>query len=157
MLGNGLKLHANAWGPVNGKRASGFVLGDSQVAVVTYLLDLFEKEGVVPFALHGDGAYPMCDVLYKAIGDGLAWDVMMNAMRTSVEWGYADIVNHFSFLDFFKNLKMFLQPIEEYWIVGGFLANLRCCLYGNQMSNYFDNPARPSLEEYTSWADVVNQ
>jgi hypothetical protein len=68
-------------------------------------------------------------------------------VRVAVEWGYGRIVRYFAFLDFKKNLKVFLQPVAVYYAVGALLTNCHTCLYGSQTSRYF-GIAPPSLEEY---------
>ena len=41
----------------------------------------------------------------------------MSAVRASVEWLFADIVNYFKFLDFKKNLRIGLTQVGKMYIV----------------------------------------
>ena len=66
------------------------------------------------------------------------WNRSMNAVRTSVEWVFGDIVNYFKFLDFKKNLKVGLGPVGKMYIFCTLLHNARICLYGSNTSTYFD-------------------
>ena len=68
-------------------------------------------------------------------------------MRVSVEWAFGKVVQYFAFLDFRKNLKVLLQPIGKYYIVGVILANCRTCLYGSTTSSFFNLPL-PDLQTY---------
>lgn len=38
----------------------------------------------------------------------------MSKVYQSVEWGFGKVVQQFAFLDFKKNLKLYLQPIAKY-------------------------------------------
>ena len=44
-------------------------------------------------------------------------------------------------------MKVYLQPIGLYYKVAVFMSNCNACLYGNQVSKYFDTQP-PQLEEY---------
>ena len=66
----------------------------------------------------------------------------------SVEWLFGDIINSFRFLDYKKNLKIGLSSVGKIYLVCALLRNAITCLYGNQMSEFFD--LQPStLEEYS--------
>src|SRR4051812_34866614 len=45
----------------------------------------------------------------------------ISAVRECVKWQFSKIMTLFSFLDFKKNLKLWLQPVGRYYLVGGFL------------------------------------
>ena len=83
---------------------------------------------VVPdgFFLYGD---PPCP---------LRGPIIMSSLCQSVEWGFGKLLQLFPFLDYKKNLKLFLQPVANYYIVETFLINAHIiCLYGSQKSTYF--------------------
>ena len=61
----------------------------------------------------------------------------MSVDRECVEWGFGKISGNFAFLDFKKNLKLLLQPVGCYYLVGSLLTNVHTCLYGSQTSSYF--------------------
>ncbi|TPX29958.1 hypothetical protein SmJEL517_g06307 [Synchytrium microbalum] len=63
---------------------------------------------------------------------------MMSAVRIPVEWGFGKIASKFAFMDFEKNLKMFLQPVAQYYLVCGLLLNAMTCMRGNQTSMFFN-------------------
>jgi len=71
----------------------------------------------------------------------------MRKARIAVEWTFSKIVKEFAFLNFDKNLKIYLQPVGMYYLVAGILTNCHTCLYGSQTSKYF-NCCPPNLEEY---------
>ena len=74
----------------------------------------------------------------------------MSKVRESVEWAFGKVVQYFAFLDFRKNLKVLLQPIGKYYVVGVLLVNCHTCLYGSVTSDYFSLP--PSdLHTYLNW------
>jgi hypothetical protein len=149
MASNGLIAHL--FGPIEGRRHDCALLTESNI------LDQLDMTGNdrngVPFCIYGDQAYPIRQRLlspYK--GNNLtvaqaAFNRNMSSCRQCVEWGFGDIVNNFSFLDFKKNLKLLLQPVGKYYIVGALLTNCRACLYKNQTSLYFGVDP-PILENY---------
>jgi hypothetical protein len=71
----------------------------------------------------------------------------MSAVRMSVEWGFGKITSLFSFLDFKRNLKLFLSPVGIYYMVGALLTNCHTCLNGSETGSYF-GCYPPTLEEY---------
>ena len=80
-----------------------------------------------------------------------AYNTSMSQVRVTVEWLFGDIVNWFKFIDFKKNLKIFLSPIGKMYITCALLTNARTCLYGNQTSIFFDCEP-PTLENYFVWS-----
>ena len=72
---------------------------------------------------------------------------MMSNVRIAVEWEFGMIARKFAFLDFEKNLKLFLQPVARYYLVCGLLLNAHTCLKGNETSAFFGlNP--PDIRNY---------
>ena len=71
----------------------------------------------------------------------------MSEVRVSVEWIFGDIINYFKFLDFKKDLKIYLSAVEKIYIICSLLHNARAILYGSTTSNFFDINA-PTIEEY---------
>ena len=62
----------------------------------------------------------------------------MSQVRVSVEWLFGDIMNYFKFLDFKKNLKIGMSSIGKLYLVSALLQNAITCLYGNNISEFFD-------------------
>jgi nuclease HARBI1 len=105
-----------------------------------------------PMYLYGDPAYGNQRYLISPFRGHLTpeqqlFNKQMSAVRECVEWQFGKLITQFAFLDFKKNLKLWLQPVGRYYLVGGLLANLHTCFYGSQTSSYFDMDA-PSPELY---------
>ena len=66
------------------------------------------------------------------------WNTRMSEVRVSDEWVFGNIITYFKFLDFKKDLKIGLSPVQKMYIECAFLHNARTCLYGNTTSTYFD-------------------
>lgn len=62
----------------------------------------------------------------------------MSQVRQCVEWSFGKIIQQFAFLDFNKNLKLFLQPVGQYYFLATLMTNAHTCFYGSQTCNYFD-------------------
>ena len=71
----------------------------------------------------------------------------MSKVRVSVEWGFGKITTHFAYLDFNKNLRVLLQPVAKYYVVGALMINSHTCLYGFLSSTFFEVDP-PCLETY---------
>jgi hypothetical protein len=105
------------------------------------------------FTLYGDPAYPLRPHLlapYRGAmvtRDQQSFNKSMSKVRVSVEWTFGKVVQYFAFLDFKKNLKVLLQPIGMYYVVGAILTNCHTCLYGSTTSRFF-NVAPPDLQNY---------
>lgn len=139
-------LMAHLFGPVEGCRHDSFMLGESK------LLDSLSQGDLQNYCLYGDPAYPIRAQLlapYRGdvANDQNVFNKEMSRVRQSVEWGFGKVTTNFAFLDFKKNLKLLLQPVSKYYVVGVFLMNCHTCIYGSQTSSYFDCEP-PSLTEY---------
>ena len=79
----------------------------------------------------------------------------MSKVCGSIEWSFGKVVWYFAFVDFRKNLKVLLQPVGKYYMVGSLLINCHTCLYGSVTSSYF-NLQPPDLGTYLSnWCTKV--
>lgn len=140
------------FGPVKGRRHDAFVLS---ISGILDKLQHFTQPNGQPYVLYGDPAYGVSqNVISPFRGQQLTqaeedFNKSMSAVRISVEWTFGKIIQQFAFLDFKKNLKMLLQPIGKYYLVGTLLTNCHTCLYGSPTSTYFDVEP-PSLEVYLS-------
>jgi hypothetical protein len=110
------------------------------------------------YSLYGDLAYPQSIWLFGGYLDPPRYSEraffnrMMSTARIAVEWGFGQIIANWSFLDFKVSMKVFKEPIAQYYINAAFLCNLRNCYYGNQTSDYFE--AKPlNLQEYLALID----
>ena len=72
-----------------------------------------------------------------------------SAVRFSVEWLFADIINDFKFLDLKKNLKISLCSVGKMYAVSAILRNAITCLYGNTTCTFF-NLDPPNIYDYFS-------
>ena len=138
MLPNGIVAHS--FGPYPGSRHDAAMYG---VSGVEQLLTGIQMQAGTQMAIYGDAAYPLHPWLLTPYqGNNLTqqqsgFNASMNPLRTCVEWGFAKLCTHFSFLNFFANLKMLLQPIGLYFSVATLLMNCHTCLYGSETSQFF--------------------
>ena len=143
-------LIANLYGPVEGRRHDAYMLQDS--GILPQLTNKVDRNGE-PYYLYGDPAYPLLPVLlapYRGAQITLQqsnFNKSMTPLRQCVEWGFGDIARNFAFIDFKKNLKLYLSPVAKYYVVACLLTNCKACLYGNITCSYFDVEP-PSLEDY---------
>jgi hypothetical protein len=144
-------MMANLFGPVEGRRHDSFLLTLSGV-LQQFEAGQWDDINQVPFCLYGDPAYPIRDFLIHPYRNAVdqyqqQFNTAMSSVRETVEWQFSKILQQFAFLDFKKNLKVFLQPVGKLYLVGGILVNCHTCLYGSQTSQYF-NVDPPELEVY---------
>ena len=118
-------------------------------------LERFIKEDGEPYIIYGDPAYGITkNILSPFRGAQLRhcqqeFNSQMSKVRVSVEWGFGKIAQYFAYLDFKKNLKVLLQPVAKFYLVGTLLINCHTCMYGSLTGKYFNvNP--PSLNTYLS-------
>lgn len=132
------------FGPVNGRRHDGYVLSQSR------LMDKIQQKFrgfLIPPYIYSDTGYPLKKFLIVPFKGTVTRrqkrvNIAMSKLRVSVEWGFAKILQLFPFLDFKKNLK-----VADYYKIGVILTNCHTCLYGGQVSEYFDCEP-PQLEAY---------
>ena len=132
-------LIANLYGPIAGHHHDAFMLHESN------LIPRVEGKFRAPhiFSLHLLAPYRGA-VLTPAQE---LFNKRMSKVRESVEWAFGKVVQYFAFLDIRKNLKVLLQPIAKYYVVGVLLINFHTCLYGSVTSDYFSLPP-PDLHTY---------
>ena len=137
-------------GPIEGRRhdsAMYFFSGlDDQVR------NIHDSNGK-QLALYADSAYSFRRYLITPFkGSNLSklekkFNKNMAKVRGAVEWGFGKISNNFAFLEFHRNMKVYLQPVAKLMYTGAILTNAHTCLYGSQTSTYFHMPP-PSLHTY---------
>ena len=140
------------FGPIEGKRHDAFMLAESGLAVQ---LRRIQKPNGEPYVVYGDPAYGLTPNILapfrraQLTDDEQQFNSRMSKLRVCVEWGFGKIIQLFAFLDFKKNMKILLQPVGKYFLVGTILTNCHTCLYGSVTGTYFQL-APPSLETYLS-------
>jgi len=136
-------------GPVEGRRPDMLLYHESGIDAqleATLLIDetQFCIYGHSPYIIRawiqrGYGAWPDGDA------EEQAHDGAMNSLREAVEWGFREVKQQFTSLDFKRKLKICETSVGAQYLSGALLWNMRSCFYGNQMSTYFDCAA-PSIE-----------
>ena len=151
-------LVALLYGPIPGSRHDSFMLNESKLLPKLRVLMPSGPHHQSPvFSLYGDPAYPQSQRLFGGFrhpqpgSPEAQWNTKMSKVRECVEWLYKEIIQQWAFLDFRSSMKIFLSPVGQYYTVGAFLTNIRCCCYGSQTSEYFDcheHSGKLSMEEY---------
>ena len=136
---------------LEGKKHDAGMLADSG------LLHDLQRFAVAPtgqlFSVYGDPAYPLRVQLQGPFKNAVltpqiqAYNTAMSRVRMSVEWLFGDITSYFKFIDFKKDLKLYLSSVGKMYVVCAILRNALTCLYGNQTSSFFDLDP-PTLQEY---------
>ena len=143
------------YGPITGNRHNLFLMSKSQLL---NKLQAFTPNGAVIYSLYGDPAYPQSAYVYGGYRNPppgsaqAAWNTQMLKVREVVEWGFANIVSNWSFLDFRAAMIIFKSPVAKFFIVVAFLVNMRTCFYGNQTMKYFECTTM-TIDEYLSLID----
>jgi len=105
------------------------------------------------FCLYVDPAYPVSQVLCAPVSRlelgfaGQEFNRPMSSCRECVEWGFADIIRLWAYLDYDKGQELFKTAIGRQYRFGTLLTNIHICLYGSETSLYF-NCAPPLLCTY---------
>ena len=103
--------------------------------------------------IYGDPAYADRSYLVRPFkGPQLTeeqqyFNTTMSRLRIAVECSFGKIVALFPFVDFKKNLKLRLQPVDKYYLVATILTNCHTCFYGSEINTIFGTDS-PSIEEY---------
>ncbi|XP_064631647.1 uncharacterized protein LOC135489941 [Lineus longissimus] len=145
-------LIVNLYGPVEGRRHDSGMLRMSNLLAELVRVN-YRLIDNTPMCLYGDPAYPIRDQLLAPFRGAVvtdeqrAFNKSMSAVRECVEWQFGKIVLNFAFLDFKKNLKLYLQPVGKLYMVGALFSNCHTCLNGSVTSTYFSVDP-PALEDY---------
>jgi DDE superfamily endonuclease len=156
MMPDGIIAHLS--GPWNGTRhdAGIFYESDIENTIGRHL-----NVNGIQYYIYGDPAYPLNGFLITPFKDAFLDDAKrefnkrMSRVRESVEWGFQKIISLFAFLDFKKNLKLHLQPVGKYYLVGAFLTNCHTCFNSSQVTSYF-GMSPVSLHEYLHLSEDDN-
>jgi hypothetical protein len=146
MAPNGMIL--DYFGPVAGRRHDSYMLRKS---TLNARMGAVQDRHATQYVIYGDAAYGggHSHVIRGGTGAVSAEDVTqkLNGARICVEWGFSKVVSLFAFMDFKKNQKLLLQPIEQILCVSVLLTNCHTCCYGSQTGGYF-RCQPPSLAAY---------
>ena len=148
ILPNGIILHF--YGPFEGRRHDSAMYFSSGVDQL--ISDMTNSRGE-EVCIYADSAYAIRSYLITPFKGGCLtqeqsdFNTNMSRLRQSVEWGFGKLTNLFAFIDFHKNLKVYLQPVGKYYLVAALLCNAHTCLYGSETGKYF-NVNAPALEDY---------
>jgi hypothetical protein len=144
-------LIALMFGPIPASRHDSYLLSVS--GLLYQLSQLFPFEDGTTYCLYGDPAYPINDYIfggYRNPDSGSSqqeFNSAMSEVRVSVEWNFGEITQYWKFLDFKQDMKVFLQPVAQYYIIASLFTNFCTILYGNKTQKYFACPTM-SLQEY---------
>ncbi|CAB3981116.1 Hypothetical predicted protein [Paramuricea clavata] len=114
-------LIVNLFGPIEGRRHDAFMLG---VSGLLPQLERITKPNGEPYVIYGDPAYGISTHVIPPFRGAhftqlqQKFNRKMSEVQVSVEWGFGKILQYFAYLDFRKNLKVLLQPVAKYYIVG---------------------------------------
>ncbi|KAK1860396.1 hypothetical protein I4F81_002985 [Pyropia yezoensis] len=144
---DGLILHL--YGPVEGRRHDMTLYHESGLDATLASALLIEGQR---YYVYGDTAYfirPWLQAAFQGIltPQQEAFNASMKVPRTAVEWGFKDVKQVCSSLDFSRKLKIREAPVAQLYKIGVFIWNLRCCAYGGATASFFD-VSPPTWEEY---------
>jgi hypothetical protein len=141
-------------GPLPARRHDSYALQRGNF--VNILREFLGVNGIVDseFKALADSAVARTNVMLRMHKGNLppalaAENSAMSSVRVSVEWTFGKVISLFSFLDYRKNLKLYLSPIGDWYKLGALLTNCHTCLYGSQTGTFFHISA-PTLEWYLS-------
>lgn len=105
------------------------------------------------FTVYGRGQYPSHSMLTMPF-EGAAlkpheafFNDMMDVVWRPVEYSVGRVADSLSVVRFYQGQAFSRQRVARMYKVATLLANCRTCLYGNQVSHFF-NVEPPTLEEY---------
>ena len=142
-------LIACLYGPVPAKTHDARLLHESQLLEQLHTAMLEDPI----YALYGDLAYAQSAYVpggFRNVdmnSDEAAYNRLLSSVRITVEWGFAELVEHWKFLDFRSAMKMFQCPVAQYYINVAFLSNIRNRLLGNRTQQYF-NGQQLTIDEF---------
>ena len=146
-----LGVVVHLFGPYEGQRHDAHILQASGLVPQMQLYTI--QPGGGAYSVYADSAYPLqpC-VLCSFQGAHLTpeqrrFDADMVAVWVAVEWGFNSVLSQFSHLEMKTKQRILLEPVGQTYVVATLLSNCTACLYGNQVSNYFDLQP-PFLEDY---------
>lgn len=145
-------LAISVYGPVEGRRADGGLLAQS---------DLVQKwkikgrgAGERQLVLYADPAYGEGEVIMsgrKEVSELPPLEQQLNMemarYREAIEWTFGKMAVNWRMFDLRDQLRLYLSPIGRHFLVSCILTNAHTCLHGSQVSHYY-KLSPPTLEEY---------
>ena len=117
------------YGPVPAKTHDARLLHESQL--LEQLQTVMPEDGNNPiYALYGDLAYAQSAYVLGGFhnvdmdSDEAAYNRLLSSVHITVEWGFAELVEHWKFLDFRLAMEIFQCPVAQYYINAAFLSNI---------------------------------
>ena len=113
-------MNIDAWKPVSGKGRDAFRRRVSSFN--PWLASVQDPHAPQQWKVYGDAAYPLVSLIRRGLnGANLiaarkAFNHANSSPGISVEWAFGKVVQLFPFIDFRKNLNVFLQPVGKYYI-----------------------------------------
>ena len=139
-------------GPVPAKTHDARLLHESQL--LEQLQTVMPEDANNPIcALYGDLAYAQSAYVLGGFHnvdmnlDEASYNRLLSSVHITVEWGFAELVEHWKFLDFQSAMKIFQCPVAQYYINAAFFSNIQNCLLGNKTQQYF-NAQQLTIDEY---------
>ena len=105
------------------------------------------------FFLYGDPAYKLGNHMLSPFTsvnittEEILFNQQMARYRIIVEWMFGVVVKDWGFIDYAKNMKLYLQPVANQYVVACLLTNFKSCCYGNQAESTYGVPT-PTIWEY---------
>ena len=113
-------MNIDAWGPVSGKRRNAFLRRVSSFN--PRLASVQDPHAAQQLKVYGDAAYHLVSLMRRGfkganlIAAQKAFYHANSSPGISVEWAFGKVAQLFPFIDFRKNLKVFLQAMGKYYI-----------------------------------------
>jgi hypothetical protein len=155
---NGITYHL--WGPVEGRRSDNYLLNHSGFH------DMFlNYEALLgyPVCAYADAGYWCSQYVQTAFrrqnGERVPgsmedfYSTKMNKCRTSVEWGFGQVLSLFPYTDSPGFKRVGSTATGQHYINATFMTNVITCLNGNITSSFF-RLSPPTLMEYLRHATM---
>ena len=105
---------------------------------LTALLSANQNRVITRFARHyGDPAYGISRHIISPFRGAHLTPLKQQFNSDMSKVSNGDLVRFFAYLDFYKNLKVLLQPVGKYYAVGAHLTKCNTCLHGSVTSSFF--------------------
>jgi hypothetical protein len=142
-------------GPYVARRHDVRILRESGLLeMLQQLMPEDESNGPI-YYLYGDLAYEHRQHIFSGFRNAQPntprsrFNREMSKVRIVVEWGFANVLRRWQYIDFTRAMKILQIPIGQHYINCVFLTNLGNCFYGGAINQYFD--AEPlSIYQYLS-------
>ncbi len=139
-------------GPFKGNVHDGRMFRESGWNELLAMVSLFRR-----YKLFGDSAFALTPfvqamVKYVVRVEDRAFNALMSRIRIHIEMAFGGHSNLFTFLSFYRGLKVGGRDIGRIYKTAWILSNMRTTFYGNQLTHELNNPLRMSLAELLALA-----